>query len=417
MNRTEREPGLLWPALWRLALAGGLFILVYGACNRFTAGRDDVGVWMWEWERHIPFVREMVVPYWSLDLFFCGAFFLCASKAELNLLTKRLVAVTLLSGLCFLLFPLKMGLPRPEPSGWTAPLFRALYFNDLPCNLAPSLHISLRSLVWVFYGAHLTGRLRRITKVWFMLIGASTLLVWQHHVIDVATGFLAGWAVAALIPDKRQAATRNPSRKLALRYGTGSVICAGLAFLWFGFAWPAVAFGIVALAYATGSSRLLGKENGTISPAAEWCMLPVMLGAWLVQRRWLKRQPAFREITPGVFFGRKLSEHEAAGLVLEGPLAVLDLTAEANAPVAFREYTLYFNLPLLDLVPLRAEDIGRALDFIREQQPQRRVLIHCQLGLQRSATIAEHWQVASGRAENLESAKSALRRMDPALVL
>ena len=50
---------------------------------------------MWDWERHIPFVREFIVPYWSLDLFFCGAFFLCRSRAELNLLTKRLVAVHL----------------------------------------------------------------------------------------------------------------------------------------------------------------------------------------------------------------------------------------------------------------------------------------------------------------------------------
>ncbi len=413
----NREPGLLWPALWRLALAGGIFIIVYGACNRYTAGRNDVAVWMWEWERHIPFVREMVVPYWSLDLFFCGAFFLCTSKLELNLLTQRLIAVTLLSGLCFLLFPLKMGLPRPEPSGWTAPLFRALYFNDLPYNLAPSLHISLRSLIWVIYGAHLTGRLRRITKLWFILIGASTLLVWQHHLIDVATGFLAGWAVAVMIPDKRQVATCNPSRKLALRYGTGAVICAGLVFLWFGFAWPAVALGIVALAYATGSSRLLGKENGTLSPAAEWCTLPVMFGAWLVQRRWLKRQPAYREITPGVFFGRKPSAREAAELVRGGPLAVLDLTAEGNAPVAFREHSHYLNLPLLDLVPPRPEDIEKALDFIHEQQPQRRVLIHCQLGLQRSATIAAHWLVASGRAENPAAAKSALRQIDPALVL
>jgi hypothetical protein len=122
MNREPREAGLFWPALWRLALAGTVFVGVYGFCNRFTATRENVGTWFWEWERHIPFVKEMVIPYWSLDLFFIGAFFLCSNKAELNLLTKRLVAVTLASGLCFLLFPLKMGFDRPEPSGWTAPL-------------------------------------------------------------------------------------------------------------------------------------------------------------------------------------------------------------------------------------------------------------------------------------------------------
>lgn len=417
MNKADREPGLLWPALWRLALAGSVFIIVYGGCNRFTSTRHDVGIWMWEWERHIPFVRELVVPYWSLDLFFCGAFFICTSKVELNLLTKRLVAVVLFSGLCFLLFPLRMGLPRPEPVGWTAPLFRALYFNDMPYNLAPSLHIGLRSLVWVFYGAHLTGWKRQVTKFWFMLIGASTLLVWQHHVIDVATGFVMGWLIAAMIPDPRQAGTRNPSRKLAIRYGAGAIACTALAFLWFGFAWPAVSLCIVALAYATGLSRLLGKENGTLSPSAEWCLLPLLLATWLIQRRWLKRQPGWREITPGVFFGRSLTAREAATMAAGSPLAVLDLTAESNAPTFFREHTHYLNLPLLDLVPPLPADVARCVDFIREHQAQRRVFIHCQLGLQRSATVVAHWIVASGSAETLADAKAAVRSLDPVVVI
>ena len=118
MNRPKREPGLLWPAIWRLALAGAAFVVVYTGCNHLTAARGEVPTLMFEWERHIPFVRELVVPYWSLDLFFCGAFFICGSKLELNLLTKRLISVTVLSGLCYVLFPLKLALPRPEPVGW-----------------------------------------------------------------------------------------------------------------------------------------------------------------------------------------------------------------------------------------------------------------------------------------------------------
>lgn len=417
MNRPPREPGLLWPALWRLAVAGATFVLVYGFCNRFTATRESVGTWFWEWERRIPFVREMVVPYWSLDLFFCGAFFLCSSKAELNLLTKRLVAVTLASGLCFLLFPLKMGFDRPVPTGWTAPLFHALYANDLPYNLAPSLHISLRSLVWITYGAHLTGLTRKITKTWFILIGLSTLLVWQHHVIDVATGFLMGWLIAALIPDRRFVTRRTPSPRLALRYGAGALACTALAFLWFGFAWPAASLGIVALAYVTGLSRLLGKENGTLSPSAEWCLLPVLLVTHWYQRRWLKREPAWREISPGVYFGRKLTAREAATLVAQGPLAVLDLTAESNAPTVFREQAHYRSLPLLDLVPPADEDIAKAVAFIRQHQPRQRVYVHCQLGLQRSALVIAHWLAASKTARDLDHARAIVHTLDPDVVL
>ncbi|MCW1922614.1 dual specificity protein phosphatase family protein [Luteolibacter arcticus] len=417
MNRSPRESGLLWPALWRLALAGGMFILVYGFCNTFTSTRPNVGTWFWEWERHIPFVKEMVIPYWSLDLFFVGAFFVCSSKAELNLLTKRLLAVVVASGLCFLLFPLKMGFDRPVPSGWTAPLFHALYANDMPFNLAPSLHISLRSLVWFVYGAHLTGLTRKITKVWFMLISLSTLLVWQHHVIDVATGFMMGWLIAALIPDPRFKTQRTPSPKLALRYGAGALACAALAFLWFGFAWPALSLAIVSIAYTTGLSRVLGKENGTLSPAAEWCLMPVLLVAGIYQRRWLRREPAWCEIAPGVMFGRKLTGREAKGLLAGGPLAVLDLTAESNAPTVFREQALYRSLPLLDLVKPADADIAKAIAFIREQQPQRRVYVHCQLGLQRSALIIAHWLLESGGAGDIDGAKALVRTRLPEAIL
>lgn len=418
MNRAPREPGLFWPAIWRLALAGATFVIVYSGCNQFTSTRTDVGSFMFEWERHMPFVKELVVPYWSLDLFFCGAFFLCGSKVELNLLTKRLIAVTVASGLCFLLFPLKMGLPRPVPEGWTAPLFHALYFNDLPYNLAPSLHISLRSLVWVFYGAHLTGWLRIAVKVWFILIGLSTLLVWQHHLVDVASGFVMGWVIAALIPDPRQLGTCNPSPQLAKRYGLGAAICAALSFISIVFVWPAVACGIMGLAYGTGLSRLLGKENGTLSPSAEWCLLPVLLATARIQRKWLVRQPGWHEVTPDVFFSRKVTAKEAVSLVQGGDLAVIDLTAESNAPTAFREHAHYHNLPLLDLVPLQPQHIDAALDLIQSARDQNhRVFLHCQLGLQRSALIAAHWLVKTGDVDNLEEAKRKLRAMERQVVI
>jgi hypothetical protein len=386
-------------------------------CNHFTATRADVGAWMWEWERHIPFVPAMVVPYWSLDLFFVAAFFICRSRADLSLLTRRLIANTVASGLCYLLFPLKMGLPRPEPTGWTAPLFEALYAGDLPYNLAPSLHISLRSLLWICYGAHLTGWLRGVTKFWFILIGLSTLLVWQHHVIDVASGFLMAWFITAVVPDRRQAQTCHPSAKLASRYGLGAVVAAALAFGWFGFAWLAVGLGIMALAYATGRARYLGKENGTLSPAAEWCLLPVMLATRWIQRRWSGRQPAWHEIGPGVMFGRRLKAAEARALVAAGPLAVLDLTAESTALPLLREQTHYHSLPMLDLVPPSSAALAAAVAFVCEQQAQRRVYIHCQLGLQRSALVAQHWLVRSGRCADGAAAQKLLHELNAAVVL
>ncbi len=418
---SAREPGLFWRALGSLALAGAVFILVYGGCNQFTATRTDVGTCYFAWERSLPFVPWLVVPYWTLDLFFCGAFFLCATRAELRLLTTRLIVVVLATAIFFLLFPMKFGWERPEPSGWTAPLFRALYANDLPFNLAPSLHISLRSIVWVAYAGHLRGWLRTVVKVWFVLIGISTLLLWQHHFLDVVGGFLMGWLIKAIIPaTPRRVEPATPAhRRMALRIGALAVVFSAIAlcgggWLWFG--WPAVACGIVALAYLRRDARLLGKENGTLSPAAEWCLLPWILIARAVQHPHLGG-PSAHEISPGLLLGRRHTQREADELVARGPLAVLDLTAEGNAPHAFRERATYRNVPLLDLVPPPEAAVREAIGFIRTHHQSHTVLVHCQLGLFRSATVLAAWLVEAGIVADHAAAVEMIRKQDPRVKL
>jgi membrane-associated phospholipid phosphatase len=399
-----------------------VFIGVYSTCNRFTATRGDVGTCYFGWEKSLPFVPWLVVPYWSLDLFYCGSFFLCATRRELYRHTLRLVLVTVLSGICFLLIPMRFGWDRPVPSGWTAPLFTALYQNDLPYNLAPSLHISLRSLVWIIYGAHLRGRLRSLTKIWFILIGVSTLLLWQHHLLDVASGFLMGWFIQALIPNRESARGEvTPAhRRYALRYGAGALACALLALPgggWWWFAWPAVALAIPALAYFRADPALMGKENGTLSPSAEWCLLPVLLVSGFIHGRYRRQLPPPVEIMPGIYFGRRLSKTEARAFLARGPVAVLDLTAESNASPLFREGAHYRSLPLLDLVPPGPATRGLALDFIRAHHGQRTVFIHCQLGVLRSASIAAAWLVESGAEANEADAFRRIRTLHPQAVV
>ena len=429
MSTPREEPvtgrGLRWRGLAWLALCGPWFFIAYGFCNWFTSRRTDVGTWYWEWEKSVPFIPELIVPYWSLDLLFVGAFFLPKTRGELRVLGTRVFAIITLSCACFLIWPLKFDLPRPLPSGWTAPLFRALYANDLPYNLAPSLHIGLRCLFWITYGRHLRGWLRSAMRSWFILIGASTLLVWQHHLMDVVTGFLMAYAIVALLPDRdAQPGPRGwighssvSSRRLAVRYGSGAVVCtlaalpAG-AWLWFG--WPAIALALTALAYATANPRWLQKCSGNPTPAAEWILLPVTLIARLWQTRWLRREPAWHEVSPGVFFGRKLTDSEATRFLAMHPnAAVIDLAAESKAATPFREDARYFQLPVLDLTVPDAATRDRAFAIIREHLPHGPVLIHCLLGLGRSAHIAAAWLLASGRCATAGDAVRAILALDP----
>jgi len=50
-----------------------LFMVVYGGTNWLTSLRTDVGTWYYSWEKYIPFVPLMVIPYMSIDLFFVAA--------------------------------------------------------------------------------------------------------------------------------------------------------------------------------------------------------------------------------------------------------------------------------------------------------------------------------------------------------
>lgn len=426
------ERGLRWRGLAWLALCGPWFFIAYGFCNWASAQRTHVGTWYYEWEKRVPFVPELVVPYWSLDLLFIGAFFLPRTRAELRLLGTRVFTIITLSCVCFLIWPLKFDLPRPMPTGWTAPFFRALYANDLPFNLAPSLHIGLRCLFWITYGRHLRGGLRSAMRWWFILIGASTLLVWQHHLMDVVTGFLMAYAIVALLPDRdAQPGPRGwlgnrsaSTRLLALRYGAGALACTLLALLsffhgaWLWFGWPAIALALTALAYATANPRWLQKCSGTPVPAAEWILLPVTLVARLWQMRWLHGQPAWREFAPGVFFGRQLTVKEARTFLSAHPnLAVIDLTAESKEVTPFRERSRYFALPVLDLTEPDADTCKQACAIIREQLPRGPVFIHCLLGLGRSAHIAAMWLLASGHCATAEDAVQAIRKLEPRFVL
>jgi membrane-associated phospholipid phosphatase len=167
-----------------------LFMIVYGSCNWVAAHRDSVGTWYYSWEHLIPFVPVMIVPYMSINLFFVSAPFLCRSREELRIFALRITFAILIAGVCFLLLPLKFGVPCPQVSGWMGGIFNFLHRFDQPYNLVPSLHITFRTILADFFVRHTKGGLRLACHIWFILIGFSTVLTYQHHIVDVGAGFI-----------------------------------------------------------------------------------------------------------------------------------------------------------------------------------------------------------------------------------
>lgn len=413
----------LKPSFWqRVAVSAWLcfcFVFVYNGCNYLTSLRDDVGTCAFSWELTLfPFLPILIIPYWSIDLFFVVAPFVIPTRFLLGQHLKRVSFGIAVAGVFFLLFPLKLAFTRPEVTGWLAPYFSSLEnFNNF-YNCAPSLHIVLRTCLWSIYVTPARGPRRFILAVWFALIGASTLFCWQHHIIDVVTGQLLGlfclWLFpsvpierAGTVPSERV----NSSPKIARVYGALTLTLVGLSVLgWPGtvlLLWPAVSFFILTLAYSGGGPSLFRKVHGRQLPNTRWLLSPYRWLAMLTAKYFNAGHPAYGELRPGLFLGRKLHQEEASRLSCP---AVLDLTAEYDEVPALLERE-YKNVAILDLTLPSVEQLREGVEFLRAHP---HCYVHCSLGLGRTCLMGAAYLIAvEGRTaeQALEDVKKTRPRL------
>lgn len=397
-----------------------LFMIVYGGCNWITAQRTDVGIWHYDWERYIPFVPWLIVPYMSIDLFFVAAPFLCGNRTELRTFIRRIVCAIVVAGGCFLLFPLTMSSPRPQPDDWTGPIFRFLHGFDQPYNLFPSLHITLRTILANLYARHTKGAVRIASHVWFSLIGFSTLLTYQHHIADIVGGFALGACCLNLFQENEQRPRVIRNIRVGLYYAVAACCAVTLAVLWWAVSallhWPALSLAITAAAYWGLGPDIYRKNQGRL-PLSTWLLFaPTLLGQKVSLIYYRRQCAAWNEVAPGVWIGARLSNREAAQARRAGVTAALDLTAEFSEAKPFLELS-YLNLPVLDLTQLTQQHLREAADFIGKHSRSGIVYIHCKIGYSRSAAAAGAFLLKSGQARDTAQCLEILRQARPGIVL
>jgi protein-tyrosine phosphatase/membrane-associated phospholipid phosphatase len=407
---------------WLLFL-GPFFFASYGLANWLASLRASVPVAAFDWEHAIPFHAWTIVPYWSIDLLYALSLFVCATRAELDTHAKRLLTAQLVAVACFIAFPYRFSFDRPAADGVAGALFDVLAGFDLPYNQLPSLHIALAVILWVLYAGRLRSLARILLALWFVMIGASVLTTYQHHFIDLPTGFALGWLCVWLWPMPAAAPgpvsvwryTNDPVRhRLALVYLVGAVCCGAIALYAGGWAlllgWPALSLALVAACYAgVGATGFQKDGQGRLSLAVRWLLAPYLAGAWINSRWWTRRSPQPVHVADGVWIGRMPAPRDLAAYA-----GVVDVAAELNlpaSPVAKRV------VPMLDLVlPDRASlaDAARAIESLRARGP---VLVCCALGFSRSACAIAAWLTSTGRASDAEQAIARLRNARGDVVL
>jgi protein-tyrosine phosphatase/membrane-associated phospholipid phosphatase len=417
----ERRP---WrrAALW-LVLLGPFFFATYGFANWMASQRAEVGAIVFQWEHRIPFLAWTIVPYWSIDVLYAVSVFVCASRGELDVHVRRLLAAQVVAVACFLLFPLQFVFERPPTDGVYGWMFDVLTGFDKPFNQAPSLHIALLVIIWFLFSRHARGPWRWAMHGWFVLIGASVLTTYQHHFIDVPTGLWVGWLCVWLFPVGSPSlllvarATADPRRRvLALRYGLAAAALGVLAVFAGGWAlwllWPAGSLALVSAIYGCfGETAFQKRADGTMGAAAWWLLAPYMAGAWLNSRWWTRSVPAAHSVVPGVMLGRLPTRVDREP---HGARAIVDTTAELPCAADGVRYTC---VPQLDLVPPSLQQVERCVDAIETAAAHQPVLVCCALGYSRSATAIAAWLLASGRAASPADAVEQVRRARPAVVL
>src|SRR5262245_24366246 len=116
LHHLDRQARPLIAAAASSAALSAVFVAVYAATGWLAAQRADVATWYFEWERSIPFVSWLVVPYMSIDLFFVVAPFLCRDRDELRAYRRRMTLAIVVAGACFAVAPLRFAFPRPITS-------------------------------------------------------------------------------------------------------------------------------------------------------------------------------------------------------------------------------------------------------------------------------------------------------------
>lgn len=396
-----------------------LFLLVYGWTNWLTAQRGNVPTLSFEWERFIPFVPLMIVPYMSIDLFFVAAPFFCRNDRELAAFSKRIATAILIAGVCFLLFPFRFAFERPPAGGWLGAFFDWFRGLDQPHNLLPSLHITFCTILANHYAGHTRGLVRGASNVWFALIALSAVLTYQHHVLDVVAGFALGVYCLHFFPEETVRIPANTNPRIAVYYVVGTLSVLALAILfwpWGAFLlWPAISFAIVALGYLGAGPGIFRKRHGRLPWPTSCALGPVLLGHELSRCHYRRKCEAWNELTPRVWIGGVLNQREAAAAVRNGVTAVLDLTAEFSEALPFLGVT-YRNIPVLDLTAPTAAQLEEMAAFI-EEHAAGIVYVHCKIGYSRTVTAAAAYLLRSGIAPSVEEALDMVRGARPAVVI
>ncbi len=190
-----------------LALAVFLVSQVYDALNH----GPNVLFLRTPLDQAMPLVKVFVIPYISLNpvTYVTLVIFLLFrirvyDSAALSMITALLVSYTF-----YLLVQSYVARPVVTGDDLFSQLLRGVYRGDNPYNDFPSLHVSI-STVLAIHWWRFNRRAGWVAAVWAIVVIASTQLVHQHYLADVAGGLLVAFGASWVWRGVLQGALASP---------------------------------------------------------------------------------------------------------------------------------------------------------------------------------------------------------------
>ncbi len=355
-------------------------------------------------EQHMPFIPLFILPYLSSGLLLAWLFLRKQTAAQLRLLSQRLNLTTLFAACCFMLWPNRFAFDTPALGAYwlgeqLQPLFALLYSVDDRYNQCPSLHVAYALLAWFTVTAELkTPWQRGLVALWLLLLMSSTLLIYQHHLLDLVGATVLVSLVFWLVP------TVQPQQ--GVFYLTAALLSVLLA-LYLGWLleafqyWRYVAVAsswylalsclLISQAHWRGDRQFLHKKNGR-HPCWIWLLYaPYLLGyrlTWLAVLWRERKNPAFTEFAPNLWVGRRLTAPESKQLPAN--CWVIDLSCELPEQAALLKAPhQYWHFPLLDLTAVDSDTSAPAIAKIQQILSNGGcIYLHCAMGYSRSKAVA-----------------------------
>jgi membrane-associated phospholipid phosphatase len=203
---TRAEPLVAWPGLDNLKLSLPIaasflkfFFSVYGTTSLLAATRQARQGLHFDFELEFPFVPSLALLYLTVPLLLAATPFILRTWREMAPFFLTLSVQTAIGGLCFLVFPIAQGYPPREADGFWGGLFRLTDWINLEYNEVPSLHVAFAVTAAVVLSRRCRVWGKGLFALWAGGVTIASLLLHEHHLLDVTTGALLGLATVATI--------------------------------------------------------------------------------------------------------------------------------------------------------------------------------------------------------------------------